>query len=269
MAGLIKLIGLIPESANIQPLLEEAKLQLHEEANYRAEADMLKRYAAFIGDSDDYLCPQVIDEWTTETVLAMTFEKGDPALALEAASQEVKDAMMTSLFKLFFNEIFEYKLIQTDPNLANYLVDLDNKAWVLLDFGATRDFPEELAAAYLNLISAANAQDDQAILTAAMQIGLTDNTANEEQLAIILAMLKIACEPLHSEGGHNFANNDAAQRLQDLGWSLSMEEDFWQAPPADAAFLHRKLGGLYLLAKRLGATVDLRALLAPHLDKEA
>ncbi|MFC3094139.1 AarF/ABC1/UbiB kinase family protein [Alteromonas sediminis] len=265
VAGLIKLIGIIPESANIQPLLNEAKVQLHAEANYQTEANMLKRYAACIDGLVDYQCPTIVEEWTTETVLAMTFQKGEPITALEQSSQALKNKMMTSLFALFFKEIFEFNLIQTDPNLANYLVDIEDGYWVLLDFGATRDFPASLSHAYLALIHAAHRQNDDALLQAAMQIGLVDSTATEAQLSIILSMLKIACEPLHSKGGHNFANNDAAQRLQELGWTLSMEEAFWQAPPADAAFMHRKLGGLYLLAKRLGATVDLHALLTPYL----
>jgi hypothetical protein len=33
--------------------------------------------------------------------------------------------------------------------------------------------------------------------------------------------------------------------------ALSMEQDYWHTPPADALFLHRKLGGLYLLAAKL------------------
>lgn len=265
VAGLIKLIGVIPDSANIQPLLEEAKRQLHAEANYHTEAQMLKAYATHLEGLDGFRCPQVIDEWTSETVLAMTFEKGDSVQALESASQATKDAMMTRLFALFFEEIFNFHLIQTDPNLANYLVNLETQEWILLDFGATRHFPIELANAYLALIRAASTCDDDAMLSAAEQIGLINNTATAKQRSIIVEMLQIACEPLHSEGGHCFGENDAAQRLQELGMALSFDEDFWLAPPADAAFLHRKLGGLYLLAKRLQATVDLRSLLQPKL----
>jgi hypothetical protein len=36
--------------------------------------------------------------------------------------------------------------------------------------------------------------------------------------------------------------------------------------PADALFLHRKPGGLYLLAARLGARVDVRSILERHLQ---
>ena len=44
-----------------------------------------------------------------------------------------------------------------------------------------------------------------------------------------------------------------------------MERDFWHSPPADAVFLHRKLGGLYLLAARLKARVDVNKLVQGHL----
>ncbi len=39
---------------------------------------------------------------------------------------------------------------------------------------------------------------------------------------------------------------------------------FWHTPPVDALFLHRKIGGLYLLAARLKARVDIRAIFLRH-----
>jgi hypothetical protein len=45
---------------------------------------------------------------------------------------------------------------------------------------------------------------------------------------------------------------------------LGTERDFSHAPPVDALFLHRKIGGLYLLAAKLRARVDIRALFMPH-----
>ncbi|MHB1374151.1 MAG: AarF/ABC1/UbiB kinase family protein, partial [Thauera sp.] len=60
--------------------------------------------------------------------------------------------------------------------------------------------------------------------------------------------------------------SDLAVRLRDAGLALSTDRDFWHTPPADALFLHRKLGGLYLLAARLGARVDVGAQVARWLD---
>ncbi|MEZ5447896.1 MAG: hypothetical protein R3E89_02330 [Thiolinea sp.] len=45
-----------------------------------------------------------------------------------------------------------------------------------------------------------------------------------------------------------------------------MEHEYWHTPPADALFLHRKLGGLYLLAARLRARVDVRRLFLEQLE---
>ena len=60
---------------------------------------------------------------------------------------------------------------------------------------------------------------------------------------------------------------DLAARMRDAGMALGMDRDFWHTPPADILFLHRKLGGLYLLAARLRARVDVRRLLVEHLPE--
>jgi hypothetical protein len=52
--------------------------------------------------------------------------------------------------------------------------------------------------------------------------------------------------------------------MRDAGMQLGTDRDFWHTPPVDALFLHRKIGGLYLLAARLGARVDIRGLFLRH-----
>ena len=48
--------------------------------------------------------------------------------------------------------------------------------------------------------------------------------------------------------------------MHDTGMTLALDRDFWHTPPIDALFLHRKLAGIYLLAARLRAQVDIGAL---------
>lgn len=153
VATLIKLTGLVPKSLDINPLLQEAKAQLHQEADYVREADMLNRYRALV-ESTDILCkgnkafviPQTFAPLTTSTVLAMDFIEAQDLDALLNEPQDVRDAVMTALMTLFFNEIFHFKLLQSDPNLANYQFKPDTKEIVLLDFGATRDVPDAISA---------------------------------------------------------------------------------------------------------------------------
>jgi hypothetical protein len=76
----------------------------------------------------------------------------------------------------------------------------------------------------------------------------------------VLDIFALACEPLRHAGAYDFGGSDLAARIRDAGMILGRDREFWHTPPAAALFLHRKLGGLYLLAARLKARVDVRQL---------
>jgi predicted unusual protein kinase regulating ubiquinone biosynthesis (AarF/ABC1/UbiB family) len=265
VATLIKLTGLVPKSLDINPLLQEAKAQLHQEADYVREADMLNRYRALV-ESTDILCkgnnafviPQTFAPLTTSTVLAMDFIEAQDLDALLNEPQDVRDAVMTALMTLFFNEIFHFKLLQSDPNLANYQFKPDTKEIVLLDFGATRDVPDAISAQYQALLNSAAANDRAMMQQAAFRIGLIDESHSQTQVDAVINIGMEACEAIRCGGAYDFGQSDLIARLHEKGMALTMEHNFWHTPPVDALFIHRKLGGLFLLAKRLKAKVDMR-----------
>ena len=163
-------------------------------------------------------------------------------------------------------ELFEFRLIQTDPNFANYRFDTASERLVLLDFGATRPYPGTVIEAYRGLMAGAIRGDRAAMSTAAQEIGYFQDNIHAHQRDAVIDLFATACEPLRHTGAYDFGTSDLAVRLRDAGLKLSMERDFWHTPPADALFLHRKLGGLYLLAARLRARVDVGALVARWID---
>ena len=258
VASIIKLSGLLPGSFDIKPLLGEAKLQLHDEANYVREADMMTRYQQAATDYDSFVVPEVYAALSTPTVLAMTHIISSPVEALSEQPQTVRNHLMTELFRLFFDEVFAFRLIQSDPNMANYRYMPDSQQIALLDFGACREIPAAISASYLQLLRSMAKEDMPGVAEAALAIGLMQESHSEEQQASVLAMGRLACEALYCDGAYDFGNSDLLGRLQSAGMALSFEQDFWHVPPIDAVFIHRKLGGLYLLAKRLNTQVDLR-----------
>ena len=265
VATLIKLTGLVPKSLDINPLLHEAKAQLHQEADYVREADMLNRYRALVESTDiqskgnnAFVIPQTFAPLTTSTVLAMDFIEAQDLDALLNEPQDVRDAVMTALMTLFFNEIFHFKLLQSDPNLANYQFKPDTKEIVLLDFGATRDVPDAISAQYQALLNSAAANDRAMMQQAAFRIGLIDESHSQTQVDAVINIGMEACEAVRCEGAYDFGQSDLIARLHEKGMALTMEHNFWHTPPVDALFIHRKLGGLFLLAKRLKAKVDMR-----------
>lgn len=264
VATLLRVSGLIPKSVDFKPLLEEAKQQLHAEADYPQEARWLRRYRELLADEEAFILPDVYDDFTSDSILAMSYVSGTPVEKLAHGSQEERDRIMTLLLRLLFREIFEFRLIQTDPNFANYLYDSQTQKLVLLDFGATREYPEKIAEAYRQLMQGAMQNDRRSMDAAAESIGFFQHYIRPEQREAVLDLFQQACEPLTHEGAYDFGKSGLAARIRDSGMTLSMEKDYWHTPPADALFLHRKLGGLYLLAARLKARVDVRGLFAHY-----
>tara|TARA_Y100001956_G_C4127336_1_gene190994 strand:- start:1101 stop:2423 length:1323 start_codon:yes stop_codon:yes gene_type:complete len=266
VGSLLKIVGLVPDSVDYKGLLEEAKLQLHDEADYLREAQFATRYHQALRNSEQFVVPEIYEELSSDTVLAMEFIEGEPIEAIVECEQEVRNSVMSSLITLLFKELFELKMVQTDPNFANYLFLPETLQIGLLDFGATRNFSEAFSSGYRKAFRAVLDGDDGALNSALEQIGFFSQDILEEQRLAILNLVKMACEPMLVDEEYDFSSSSLALRLREAGTVLSMEQNYWHSPPADAFFLHRKIGGMYLLAARIGAKINIHRLAKPYLD---
>ena len=260
VAVLLRLSGLLPKALDIQPLLRDAKRQLHDEADYLREAGYLSRYGELLADAPDYVLPRLHADLTTARVLAMSVVGGVPIETLVDAPQAERDRVMTLLFALLLRELFEFRLVQTDPNFANYRYETETGRLILLDFGATRPYKAAMANEFRRLMKGAITGDRAMMDAAAMAIGYYDATTQDRHRQTILDMGELAIEPFTLEGPYDFGTSDVLPRLRERGLELGLDRDFWQLPPSDAMLLQRKFGGLYLLAIRLKARVDLHVL---------
>lgn len=261
VASLLRFSGLLPKTLNIQPLLDEAKRQLHEEADYRAEAAHLMHFRALLADSPDFLLPEVEESLSNGNILAMSHVDGEPVESLLNAPQGERDRVVGRLFELLFREIFEFRLVQTDPNFANYRYDAAGRRLILLDFGASRAYAPSTVVAYRRLLESAASGNRAGISDAAEAIGYFQADIRDDHRQAVLDIFEIACDPLRHRGAYDFGRSDLAARIRDAGMALGMDRDFWHTPPADALFLHRKVAGLYLLAAKLGGRVDIAGLM--------
>ena len=269
VATLLNVSRLVPDSLDLEPLLHEAKRQLHEEADYLKEAEHLRRFAVSLKDTPEFLVPGVDEELTRKNILAMDFLEGEPIESLTTATQTTRDRVVSLLLNLLFLELFEFGMIQTDPNFANFLYNARTQQLGLLDFGATRRYPSTVIEAYRGLLEAALSEDHAAMSVSAQAIGYFKQNIHAHQRAAVIKLFVLATEPARTRGRFDFGASDLAVRIRDAGMALSFEQGYWHTPPADAIFLHRKLGGLYLLAARLRAKIDVHAILEQHLNKKA
>lgn len=262
---LLKVVGLIPESVDYKGLLEEAKKQLHDEADYTREAQFAIRYHDALKEHPHFVVPKIHTESCSDSVLAMEFIDGVPIEHIEHYDQSTRDFVMHNLLELLFRELFEFKMVQTDPNFANYLYIESTRQIGLLDFGATREYSERFSTGYRQAFASVMNNDEQGLNDALEQIGFFSQTILPDQRQAILDLVKMACEPMLVDEPYDFKASGLAQKLREAGTILSMEQEYWHTPPADALFLHRKIGGMYLLAARIGAKVNIRQLVQPYL----
>lgn len=269
LAAVLRLARVLPRELELGPLLEEAKQQLRQEANYLLEADHLRRYRALLAGEPDFVVPRVHDDLTTRRVLAMDRIRGRPIDELRASEhpQALRDAVGKRLQRLLMREFFEFHFVQTDPNFANYLWIPETGAVALLDLGATREIPDRLVTLYARLFRAAIAGDRGKIRAAAEALRFLAPEERPDRAEGLVDLILLVCDPLRHPGVYDFATSDLPNRGRTLGFDLAFRRGFWRPPPPETIFLHRKLAGTFFLCARIRARVHVRALVEPFLDR--
>ena len=262
----MRIPGLLPLGMDVRPLLIEAKRQLHAESDYVAEAQHMARFGALLDGSEIFVLPTLHQELCTPQVLAMRFMKSAPLDSLVDSPQAVRDRVATALIDLVLRELFEFGAMQTDPNLANYRFDPKTARIVLLDFGAVQPIAPELAADFRALAQAALNGKAAETRDAMLRIGYFGMTTARAHQTLIQSMFNVAMGPLRQAGPFDFGRSDLLERLRDMGLAIGTDRELVHVPPAATLFLHRKIGGMYLMAAKLRARIALRPMVEAYCD---
>ncbi len=261
VAALLKLSNLLPRSIDIAPVLEEAKRQLHEEADYAREGAYLMRFHTLLASNPEYAVPVFHSDFSTDDILAMSYIAGIGIESLAEHSQEIRDRVAGLLIDLVLRELFEFGVMQTDPNFANYRFNTDTQQIILLDFGAARVLDPLIVGQYRTLLKHALDGNSDAMFAAALKIGFFNGHTASLHRHEIEEMLSFALEMLRENGPFDFGNADFVGQLRDQGMDIAADRRNWHVPPVGTLFVQRKLGGVYLLASRLKARVDVRSIM--------
>ena len=262
---LISMSGILPKGLDMAPLLKEAKRQLHEEADYDREARELQRFGDWLAGDKRFAVPGFVPEFSTGSVLAMDYLQGDAIETLADAEQSKRDEIATRLLDLTLKELFELGHMQSDPNFANYRFDAEKGRIILLDFGASRQIAEPTRAAYKTMAKAVLSEDRAALDTGCLALGIYADTTADHHKAAILDLILDGAAALDADGWFDFGSSVLRSDLAQRGMALAEDQAFLHIPPMDTLYVQRKLAGMFLLASRLKARVNLRAAFAPWL----
>ena len=143
------------EKSIVDEFMEEIRQGIMDEADYRKEAESLKKYGAILSEHPDIVVPKVVDEYSGDCVLTMEFMEGQKLdVAVDSLpTQEEKDRvgfMFSEIYVWMFHEKF---LLHADPHPGNFLLTPDNKIG-MLDFGCIREYEPEFCDKWLEILIA-------------------------------------------------------------------------------------------------------------------
>lgn len=269
--NMLKLTHLAPQTREFDQWFDEVREMMHREVDYALEAQTTRRFADYLKGDPRYVVPEIIDDYCTDLVLCMTYEQGIPvnSPAVQQLSQERRNKIGEASLEVAVRELFEWGEMQTDPNFGNYLVRLNEKTQdqiVLLDFGAIRQFDQNLLRVAHNLIQAGFHHNLDQMVNAMQGYPFFEQIPVSIKPDMARVFL-VATEPFSTgetapygvvdeQGRYHWKKSQLHQRVIQRA-SKSMASRYFSVPPKEFMFISRKFIGAYTFMTVIDAQTNL------------
>lgn len=250
---------LLPKGLYLNKTIDNARTELGWECDYERELRCAQRYRDLLAAEDDiFLVPKIYPEASGKQVLTMEFMDGVGVTRVKSFTQEQRDWIGTQILRLCLREITEFHFMQTDPNWTNFLYNAERDRLVLLDFGASREYPERFITMYVQLLAAASRSDREAVRRLSEALGYLTGHESRAMLDAHIASVLTLAEPFLASAPevYDFRDQTITERVKELIPVMIRER--LAPPPEETYSLHRKLSGAFLLCARLGSRVRCR-----------
>lgn len=257
--------SLLPKGLFLDKTIDNARKELKWECDYHRESSAIKKFGALLKDDPVFSVPKVYDEYTTENIITMERMNGTEITKLpESTTQEVKDFICSNILRLCLQEIAEFKYMQTDPNWANFLYNPSTKKIELLDFGASRGFPESFINKYRKMLTNATKNDYKGVTEASIELGYLSGLESQAMIDAHVKSMMTLGEPFSGnvEDSFDFSKQTVTDRVRSK-IRLMLNERLCP-PPEETYSLHRKFSGVFLLCSKMGARIQCAKLFQEH-----
>ncbi|KAK4162705.1 putative ABC transporter [Cladorrhinum sp. PSN259] len=268
IAILLAATKLLPKGLYLNKTIDNARTELAWECDYEREAICAQRYRELLGTSDDvFSVPKMYPEACGKHVLTMQFMDGVGVTRIKDFTQQQNDWIGTQILRLCLREITEFRFMQTDPNWTNFLYNAKEDKLELLDFGASREYPEEFISLYVRLLEASSRRDRAAVKSLSEELGYLTGHESKAMLDAHCTSVMTLAEPFLESAPevYDFRDQTITERVKEQ--IPVMIHERLAPPPEETYSLHRKLSGAFLLCARLGSRVRCRELFEEALKK--
>ena len=248
--------------AEIDDIFAELRDRLLEETDYLQEAANLHQYATLYGGDPRVEIPAPVVALSTERVLVLDRLYGMPlSQFLRTADEVARQRAARTLCELACEQLFRHRILHADPHDGNFLFKPDGTVG-LLDFGCVKRFDAFFVGSYARAALSLMDNDRAAALDACFTMGAWDGVDRDDAEAL-WAFLQGVGRGFRS--GTTTLGTPQDSLLQELrGPTKRLISHPNVRAPRDVVMIHRTLGGLYAICRRLGARADFGAIVRPH-----
>jgi len=270
LAVLLAAAKLLPKGLYLNKTIDNARTELAWECDYEREAECAARYRKLLAGGPDqaiFAVPQIYSEASGKHVLTMEFMDGVGVTRITSFTQEQRDWIGTQILRLCLREIVEFQFMQTDPNWTNFLYNSSRGRLELLDFGASREYPDEFITNYVALLEAASRGNHSQVKGLSEELGYLTGHESRAMLDAHMTSIMTLAEPFLQSAPevYDFLDQTITERVK--AQIPVMIHERLAPPPEETYSLHRKLSGAFLLCARLGSRVRCRELFEQALAK--
>lgn len=257
---ILRLGGLLKVSAEtLDALFDEIKNQLHEELDYRQEADNLQKFRDFHAKEKWIVIPEVLPELSSDKVLTLSDEPGD-SLETVSTSNAYNEALRNQLGQRLFNfigeQIFSLHAVHSDPHPGNFAFRTDGTL-VVYDFGAIKRFPEDDVASLCRLLNAGMSYDYAEIDKELIELDVRKADGPTVEDSFYDGWLELLLPPFGEEI-FDFGTSDLHTRLMKKTYQTPWSYLNSFQPSSKTLLLNRVLTGHYWTLKKLGVRAAFR-----------
>ena len=267
LALLLTASKLLPKGLYLDKTIANARVELSWECDYDREAEACMRFRELLADEiDTFQVPEIYKEASGPGVLTAEYMVGTAVTKMKDLSQHDRDWVGTQILRLCLRELMEWRFMQTDPNWTNFLYNRDSQKLELLDFGASRDYPDKFVEPYVSLLIAASKGEREKCRDRSIELGyLTGHESRDMVKAHVDSILTLA-EPFVETAPevYDFEDQTITDRVR-ANIGLMLRERL-APPPEETYSLHRKLSGAFLLCARLQSKVRARDMFASAVE---
>lgn len=279
----IHFLKILPKETSLDSVFDEIKEMLLQESDYVQEAEKTELFRERLRLDPRFIVPKIYRDFSNKRILTSSFERGlriEDSL-IQSLSQERRNQLAFNFLDLYFQELFVWKDLQTDPHAGNYKIRIapDGKdQWVLFDFGATRSYSDVFLNAYYRMIKGALINDTAMLRLAAKDLKfIYDNDdpsliekfeefCNQTVEPFLLPDDPRQKGPVDRDGNYDWKSTDLPQRLSKHVLDI-LKNYKWRTPPREILFLDRKTGGVFIILSLLKAKMKSRSLIMKYLDQ--